>query len=74
MNNQKIEFKNEDTINFVFTPGNTQGIVELLNYLSPRETTRVKDSEYETIIAAAKADALQGLIVAVMNFSINNNN
>jgi hypothetical protein len=71
MNKELGEFKNKDIINDVFTPDNIVGIVELINYLSPRETSRVKDTEYETIVAAAKADAISNMIQAIMNYSLN---
>jgi hypothetical protein len=67
------EFKHKDVINDVFTPENLTGIVELINYLSPRETSRIKDTEYETIVAAAKADAVNNMVQAIMTFSLNNN-
>lgn len=66
------EFKNKETIDMVFTPENVTGIVEILNYLTPREVTRIKPTEFETIVAAAKADAISNLIQNVMQFSLNN--
>lgn len=72
MNNNLGEFKHRDVINDVFTPDNIAGIVELINYLSPRETSRVKDTEMETVVAAAKADAISNMIQAIMTYSLNN--
>lgn len=71
MNNNDKEFKNQEDIASIFNKENLPAIVEVLNYLRPRELSRVKPTEFETVVSAAKGDYHNDLLQAVMEFSLN---
>jgi len=62
------EFKNKEAIENIFTQENCTAIVEVLNHIFPRETFRTKQNEYETVVAAAKADAHNAIILNIIEF------
>jgi ribosomal protein S3AE len=63
----------KEAIARIFTYANVQPILEVLRHCRPLKSRNVKESEFETIVNAAKEDAYDDLMESIVQFIINNN-
>lgn len=62
MDKSKVEQMLEKTAENIFTVENLPTIVYKLNSLLPKVYPRIQDTEFKTIVEAAKLDGMQQLI------------
>lgn len=59
-------------IDTIFTRDNLPAILAVMNSKLPKDITRTKGSEYETIVSAAFYDGALSMINEIINFSNQN--
>lgn len=56
------------SIDRIFTRDNLPAILAVLNHLLPRDKERTKDSEFNTLVAAARYDGAINIVNDVITF------